>query len=46
MIPTFTAMQRIAIEHPCLLAEETMHPRFGLATRSGTIIVTINSGYE
>lgn len=38
--------QRIAIASPCLLAEETMHPRFRLLTRSGSVIVTVNTGYE
>lgn len=38
--------QRIALAHPCLLPEETVHPRFRLLTRSGSIILTINSGFE
>lgn len=38
--------QRIALAHPCLLPEETIHPRFALITRSGSIILTINSGFE
>jgi hypothetical protein len=38
--------QRIALAHPCLLPEETLHPRFRLITRSGSIILTINSGFE
>ncbi len=44
--PKLTEMQRTAIEHPCLLPEETAHPRFALLTRSGSIILTINSGFE
>ena len=39
-------LHRIALEHPCLLAEETMHPRFRALTPRGSVIVTINSGYE
>jgi hypothetical protein len=35
-----------AIEHPCLLAEETAHPRFSITTALGTIVLTINRGYE
>jgi hypothetical protein len=38
--------QRIALAHPCLLPEETLHPRFRLLTRSGSVILTINSGFE
>ena len=38
--------QRIALANPCLLPEETLHPRFVLLTRSGSIILTINSGFE
>jgi hypothetical protein len=38
--------QRIALTHPCLLPEETLHPRFMLVTRSGSVILTINSGFE
>jgi hypothetical protein len=38
--------QRIALAHPCLLPEETMHPRFRLLTRTGSVILTINSGFE
>jgi hypothetical protein len=41
-----TVWQLIALEHPCLLAEETAHPRFGHATRSGSVVLTINTGYE
>ena len=41
-----TEAQRTAIEHPCLLAEETMHPRFGYVHPLGTVVLTINSGYE
>jgi hypothetical protein len=41
-----TKQQRKAIEHPCLLAEETMHQRYFAETALGTVIVTINTGYE
>lgn len=41
-----TTAQRIAITHHCRLGGETCHPRFGRATATGSIIVTVNSGYE
>ena len=41
-----TLMQETAILHPCLLAEETAHPRFGLGTRHGSIVLSVNVGYE
>ena len=41
-----TAMQETALAHPCFLAEETAHPRYSLMTRHGSIVLTINSGYE
>lgn len=41
-----TRAQETAREHVCLLAEETAHPRFGWAMATGSIVLTINSGYE
>lgn len=41
-----TEMQKTALAFPCLLAEETAHPRFALMTRHGSIVLTINHGYE
>lgn len=38
--------QRLAIEAPALLAEETTRPRFGHTTYDGTLVLTVNSGYE
>jgi hypothetical protein len=38
--------QRIAREHVALLAEETAHPRFGKRTPLGTVVLTVNAGYE
>ena len=38
--------QRIALAHPCLLGEECVHPRYHTITRSGSVIVTVNTGYE
>jgi len=38
--------QRIAIESPALLAEETTRPRFGHVVNGGTLVLTVNSGYE
>ena len=41
-----TIWQLIALEFPCLLAEETAHPRFGHVIRTGSVVLTINTGYE
>jgi hypothetical protein len=41
-----TREQRIAIEHPCLLAEETAHPRFAHRVPFGSVVLTVNSGFE
>jgi len=40
--------QRIALDHHCRLATETMHPRFARLIHGGlySVIVTVNSGYE
>jgi hypothetical protein len=41
-----TNWQKIALAHPCLHAIETTHPRFGHVAKDGTVLVTINTGYE
>jgi hypothetical protein len=44
-----TPLQRTALDHPCYLAGETMHPRFDARLVIGTPIsvkVTVNAGYE
>lgn len=41
-----TPQQQTALEHPCLLAEETMHARYFQQQPLGTVILTVNSGYE
>jgi hypothetical protein len=38
--------QRTAIEAPALLAEEVMRPRFAHRTLDGTLVLTVNTGYE
>lgn len=40
--------QRLALEHPCRLAVETLHPRFPRLIRGGkySVVLTVNSGYE
>lgn len=38
--------QEIAIGFPCLLAEETAHPRFGHVVPGGSLVLTVNAGYE
>jgi hypothetical protein len=38
---------RIALEHHCRLAFETVHPRFAHRLPGGfTVVHTVNSGYE
>lgn len=41
-----TPQQRTAIAYPCRFAFETAHPRFGSLLRDGSLVLTINSGYE
>lgn len=41
-----TPAQRIAITHPCYLAVETAHPRYGQRTGTWSLVLTVNSGYE
>ena len=39
--------QKTAFENPCLLAEETAHPRFGIRLIGGvSVVLTVNTGYE
>lgn len=41
-----TPWQQIAIAHPCLLGEETVHPRFAHRVPGGSLVLTVNAGYE
>lgn len=41
-----TRQQKIALRNPTLLAEECAHPRFATETALGSIVLTINTGYE
>ena len=41
-----TPAQRKALNHPCLLACETMHPRFTHRSADRCIRITVNTGYE
>lgn len=42
-----TGWQRIAIEHPALIAEECAHPRYVHELRTGgSLVLTVNAGYE
>lgn len=42
-----TGAQTVALAHPCLLAGETAHLRFGSNLGGGfTLVLTINRGYE
>lgn len=38
----FTARQRLALEHACLRAADTLHPRFRVAAGRWTTILTVN----
>lgn len=41
-----TKAQQAALQHPSLLAEETAHPRFATQTALGSVVLSINTGYE
>jgi hypothetical protein len=41
-----TPAQTAALRHPCLLAGETIHPRFRSVTGAWSLVLTINTGYE
>jgi hypothetical protein len=41
-----TPEQRTATEHIVLIAEECAHPRFGKRSAIGTVVLTVNAGYE
>jgi hypothetical protein len=41
-----SAWQRTALEHVCLVAEETAHPRFGRFVAGGSLVLSVNAGYE
>jgi hypothetical protein len=41
-----TKQQLTAIKNVSYLAEETAHPRFQRALIFGTIVLTVNAGYE
>lgn len=43
---SYNRAQRIALRHPALIAEECAHPRYGSRTALGTVVLTINTGYE
>lgn len=43
---TLSAWQRAAIENPALLAEETAYPRLGHLVAAGTLVLSVNAGYE
>lgn len=41
-----TNYQRIAITHPCYFAVETAQPRFAHKLWLGSLVLTVNAGYE
>ena len=41
-----TPYQLTALRFPCYFACETAHPRFGHALREGTLVLSVNTGYE
>ena len=38
--------QQTALQFPCYLAEETARPRFGHSELFGSVVLSVNSGYE
>ena len=48
MIPSraVTEQQRTALEQPALIAEECMMPRYGRQGPLGSVVLTVNSGYQ
>jgi hypothetical protein len=38
--------QRVALEHHCRLAAETVQPRFTWRGGMHSVVLTVNSGYE
>ena len=38
--------QKTALENPCLLACETAQLKFAYAIPGGSVVLTVNSGYE
>ena len=41
-----TPAQRIALQHPCYLAGQTVNPRFGYRVSRCSVVLTVNAGYE
>jgi hypothetical protein len=41
-----THFQKTALQFPCYFASETMHPRFAHVIFGGSLVLTVNSGYE
>ena len=41
-----TPAQQIALQHPCYLAGETVHPRFANLSGAWSLVLTVNAGYE
>lgn len=42
----FHKQHKIAMKHPCLLACETMHPRYRVARKNIVVIITVNTGWQ
>lgn len=43
---SLTPAQRTALDNIALVAEECAHPRFGHHSRIGSVVLTVNAGYE
>lgn len=41
-----TTQQRIALRWPCYFAVETAHPRYVRMQALGSLLLTVNTGYE
>lgn len=41
-----TPAQKVALNNVALLAEECAHPRFAQRQALGSVVLTVNAGYE
>jgi hypothetical protein len=44
--PAIVAQQRLALERPCRLAIETMHPSLRFFYGGHSVVLSVNTGYE
>jgi hypothetical protein len=41
-----TPAQALALAHPCFLAGQTVHPRYGYRQGRCSVMLTVNAGWE